>query len=48
MKPLEPIDYAFGTAHKADRTWPDGYGVVGDYVPIGFFKQFMFPLTWKG
>ena len=23
-------------------------GVVGDYVPNEFLKQFMFPLTWKG
>ncbi|MEO6361599.1 MAG: sterol desaturase family protein [Caldimonas sp.] len=42
------IDYAFGTAHKADRAWPDGYGVVGDYVPNGFFPQLKFPFTWKG
>jgi sterol desaturase/sphingolipid hydroxylase (fatty acid hydroxylase superfamily) len=42
------LDYLFGTAHKADRPWPDQYGVVGDYVPNGFVKQFMFPLTWKG
>ena len=42
------LDYAFGTAHKADRTWPDGYGVVGDYVPNGFFKQLAFPFRWKG
>ena len=42
------IDYAFGTAHKADRTWPNGYGVVGDYVPNGFFKQLAFPFVWKG
>ena len=42
------IDYLFGTAHKADRKWPDGYGVVGDYVPNGFFKQLAFPFVWKG
>ena len=22
-------------------------GVVGDYVPNGFFKQLMFPFRWK-
>jgi len=42
------IDYAFGTVHKADRKWPDGYGVVGDYVPNGFLKQLAFPFVWKG
>lgn len=53
MKALKPIHYAFGTAHRADRTWPDGDGVfgacvVGDGVPNGFFKPFAFPFRWKG
>ena len=42
------LDYAFGTAHRADRDWPDQYGVVGDYVPNSFFRQLAFPFTWKG
>jgi sterol desaturase/sphingolipid hydroxylase (fatty acid hydroxylase superfamily) len=42
------LDYAFGTAHQADRAWPDGYGVVGDYVPNGYLKQLAFPFLWKG
>ena len=42
------LDHAFGTAHKADRTWTNGYGVAGDYVPNGFFKQLAFPFVWKG
>jgi sterol desaturase/sphingolipid hydroxylase (fatty acid hydroxylase superfamily) len=42
------LDYLFGTAVKADRKWPDQYGVVGDYVPNGFWKQVKFPFTWKG
>ncbi len=37
------LDYLFGTAAKADRPWPDRYGVVGDYVPRGFVKQQLFP-----
>ncbi|MEO8151458.1 MAG: sterol desaturase family protein [Rhizobacter sp.] len=41
------IDYLFGTAVKADRKWPDQYGVVGDYVPNGFWKQLKFPFTWR-
>ena len=27
----------------SDRKWPDHYGVVGDYVPVGFVKQQLFP-----
>ena len=42
------LDYAFGTAVKADREWPEHYGVLGDYVPDGFLKQLVFPFTWKG
>ena len=42
------LDYLFGTAVTADREWPRQYGVVGDYVPNGFVKQFLFPFTWKG
>jgi len=42
------LDYAFGTAVKSDREWPERYGVVGDYVPDGFLKQAAFPFVWKG
>jgi sterol desaturase/sphingolipid hydroxylase (fatty acid hydroxylase superfamily) len=42
------LDYLFGTAVKSDREWPEHYGVVGDYVPNGFFKQLAFPFVWKG
>ncbi|MBD8528254.1 sterol desaturase family protein [Pseudomarimonas arenosa] len=42
------LDYLFGTAVKADRKWPDHYGVVGDYVPNGFLKQLKFPFVWNG
>ena len=42
------LDYLFGTAVKSDKLWPKDYGVVGDYVPNGFFKQLKFPFTWKG
>ena len=41
------IDHLFGTAVQSDRTWPARYGVVGDYVPGGFWKQLLFPFTWK-
>jgi sterol desaturase/sphingolipid hydroxylase (fatty acid hydroxylase superfamily) len=42
------LDYMFGTAVKSTKLWPQSYGVLGDYVPNGFFKQFKFPFTWKG
>lgn len=42
------LDYVFGTAVKTDKPWPKNYGVLGDYVPNGFFKQLKFPFTWKG
>lgn len=41
------LDHLFGTAVKADRAWPDQYGVLGDYVPRGFMKQQAFPFLWK-
>jgi sterol desaturase/sphingolipid hydroxylase (fatty acid hydroxylase superfamily) len=43
-------DYLFNTAVKADKKkiWPDNYGVVGDYVPRGFWQQQLYPFTWSG
>ncbi len=41
------LDHVFGTAVQSDRAWPAQYGVVGDYVPGGFWKQLAFPFTWK-
>lgn len=41
------LDHLFGTAVKADRVWPKDYGVLGDYVPNGFWRQLKFPFTWK-
>jgi sterol desaturase/sphingolipid hydroxylase (fatty acid hydroxylase superfamily) len=42
------LDHLFGTAVKSDKAWPEQYGVLGDYVPNGFWKQMKFPFTWKG
>ena len=39
------LDYLFGTAVTADRIWPSRYGVVGDYVPMGFLRQQAFPFV---
>lgn len=41
------IDHLFGTAVQSRREWPARYGVVGDYVPNGFWKQLLFPFVWK-
>ncbi|MBN3564286.1 sterol desaturase family protein [Aliamphritea spongicola] len=37
------LDYLFGTAVRGQKEWPDAYGVVGDYVPVGMFRQQLFP-----
>ncbi|EPJ44221.1 MAG: putative transmembrane protein [Osedax symbiont Rs1] len=37
------LDYLFGTAVKGQNEWPQAYGVVGDYVPVGMYKQQLFP-----
>jgi sterol desaturase/sphingolipid hydroxylase (fatty acid hydroxylase superfamily) len=39
------LDHLFGTAVQSDRKWPERYGVVGDYVPLGFFAQQAFPFV---
>jgi sterol desaturase/sphingolipid hydroxylase (fatty acid hydroxylase superfamily) len=42
------LDRIFGTVAKADRRFPEKYGVLGDYMPKGFVKQQLFPFTHKG
>lgn len=37
------LDYLFGTAVKSEQTWPEEYGVKGDYMPDGFLRQQAFP-----
>ncbi|MGB1236924.1 MAG: sterol desaturase family protein [Pseudomonadales bacterium] len=37
------LDYLFGSAVKGQAEWPKEYGVVGDYVPEGMYKQQKFP-----
>jgi sterol desaturase/sphingolipid hydroxylase (fatty acid hydroxylase superfamily) len=41
------LDYLFGTAVNTDRTFPEKYGVLGDYMPAGFVKQQLFPFTYR-
>lgn len=38
-------DWLFGTHHLPEERWPDAYGVIGDGVPKGYWKQFLFPFT---
>jgi sterol desaturase/sphingolipid hydroxylase (fatty acid hydroxylase superfamily) len=37
------LDYLFGTAVDSQKMWPERYGVLGGYVPKGFWAQFWFP-----
>lgn len=36
-------DWLFGTHHLPQEAWPENYGVVGDNVPKGYWKQFLHP-----
>ncbi|MCS6205368.1 sterol desaturase family protein [Shewanella baltica] len=38
------LDYLFGTAVRGQKEWPEQYGVVGDYMPVGMLKQQLYPL----
>lgn len=41
------IDKLFGTQVKSEHTFPENYGVVGDYMPKGFVSQQLYPLRGK-
>ena len=36
-------DRLFGTYHMPEDRWPEAYGVGGDPVPSGYWKQFLYP-----
>lgn len=39
-------DWLFGTYHLPDGdAWPKDYGVVGDTVPRGYWRQFLYPFA---
>ncbi|NVO05734.1 MAG: sterol desaturase family protein [Rhodoferax sp.] len=42
------LDHLFGTAVRSEQAWPRCYGVRGDYVPAGFWKQLVFPFQKRG
>ncbi|MBW8863916.1 MAG: sterol desaturase family protein [Verrucomicrobia bacterium] len=37
------LDRLFGTYHLPKDKWPDGYGVEGHPVPLGYWAQFKYP-----
>jgi sterol desaturase/sphingolipid hydroxylase (fatty acid hydroxylase superfamily) len=37
------LDRLFGTYHMPDGKWPEGYGIGGHPVPLGYVKQFLYP-----
>jgi sterol desaturase/sphingolipid hydroxylase (fatty acid hydroxylase superfamily) len=41
------IDAIFRTKVKSERTFPEHYGVVGDYMPDGFIGQQLYPFRGK-
>ena len=36
-------DRLFGTYHMPENRWPEEYGIGGDPVPRGYWKQFLYP-----
>ncbi|HEX5223181.1 MAG TPA: sterol desaturase family protein [Verrucomicrobiae bacterium] len=37
------LDRVFGTYHLPKEKWPEGYGIGGHPVPLGYLKQFKYP-----
>lgn len=37
------LDRLFGTYHLPKEKWPEGYGIGGHPVPLGYVKQFKYP-----
>jgi sterol desaturase/sphingolipid hydroxylase (fatty acid hydroxylase superfamily) len=37
------LDRLFGTHHMPEARWPKAYGIEGHPVPIGYWKQFLYP-----
>ena len=37
------FDRLFGTYHMPDGRWPKAYGIDGHPVPLGYWKQFLYP-----
>lgn len=41
------LDRLFGTYHMPGDEWPEGYGIAGHPVPLGYWKQFWYPFKRK-
>lgn len=37
------LDMLFGTYHMPEDRWPTGYGIHGNPVPGGYWRQFLYP-----
>ncbi len=37
------FDRLFGTHHMPEGRWPQSYGIKGHPVPVGYWKQFLYP-----
>jgi sterol desaturase/sphingolipid hydroxylase (fatty acid hydroxylase superfamily) len=37
------LDRLFGTHHLPQGKWPEGYGIGGQPVPLGYWQQFLYP-----
>jgi sterol desaturase/sphingolipid hydroxylase (fatty acid hydroxylase superfamily) len=44
---LPLLDRLFGTYHMPTDRWPEQYGVVGDPLPKGIWRQFLYPFQRK-
>ncbi len=44
---LPLLDRLFGTYHMPRDRWPESYGVVGDPLPRGMWRQFLYPFQRK-
>ena len=42
------LDWLFGTYHMPpENKWPEKYGVAGEEIPLGYFRQFIHPFKPK-
>ena len=41
------FDRLFGTYHLPPHAWPVGYGIENHPVPVGYFRQFLYPFRYK-
>ncbi len=41
------LDRLFGTRYFPDEKWPEGYGIQHHPVPLGYWRQFLYPFTSK-